>query len=255
MNAKIIIMDEPTAALSQHEAGELYRITEQLKDSGTSIIFISHRLEDIYRLADRVTVFRDACYIGTWPLEELDEGKIVSAMVGRTLDTMFPKRKIEIGEELLRVENLSRIGFFRDISFTLSKGEILAITGLVGAGRTEVCESVYGIFPADNGSIKISGKKVNIHNPVQALSLGIGFLSEDRQKQGLVLEWELSKNITLPVLDKHSRMGFLDENAERIFSGKLAEKLAVKAPDIFTKADALLRRKPAEGSICQTDIP
>ena len=239
MNAKIIIMDEPTAALSQHEAGELYRITEQLKDSGTSIIFISHRLEDIYRLADRVTIFRDACYIGTWPLEELDEGKIVSAMVGRKLDTMFPKRKIEIGEELLRVESLSRVGYFRDISFTLSKGEILAITGLVGAGRTEVCESVYGIFPSDNGSIRVGGKKVHIHNPVQALSLGIGFLSEDRQKQGLILEWELSKNITLPVLEKHSNMGFLDEKAERQFSGKLAEKLSVKAPDIFTKASAL----------------
>ncbi|MBL7007245.1 MAG: sugar ABC transporter ATP-binding protein [Spirochaetia bacterium] len=239
MNAKIIIMDEPTAALSLHETGELYRITEQLRNDGASIIFISHRLEDIYRLADRVTIFRDASYIGTWPASELDQEKIVSHMVGRPLTKMFPKRDIHIGEEILKVENLSRTGYFRDVSFTLHKSEIVAITGLVGAGRTEVCESLYGITRADAGNIYIAGEKAVISDPVAALLHGIGFLPEDRQKQGLILEWEIGKNITLPVLELYSKYGMLNKNEEQEISNKLAKRLAVKAPNIFSCASTL----------------
>jgi rhamnose transport system ATP-binding protein len=237
--AKIVIMDEPTAALTQHESNELYRITEGLRENGVSVIFISHRLEDIRRLADRVTVFRDARLIGCWPIEEMTQDKLIVAMVGREISQMFPKRKVQIGEEALRATDLTRIGFFRDVSFSVHKGEILALTGLVGAGRTEVCESLYGIHPADSGIIHVEGHEVQMDNPVQALGLGIGYLPEDRQLQGLVLEWEIGKNITLPSLDTFARYTWLNQDQEREAAGILATKLNVKAQSIYTRATEL----------------
>jgi rhamnose transport system ATP-binding protein len=238
-HAKIIIMDEPTAALTQHESEELYRITEGLRDGGVSIIFISHRLEDIRRLADRVTVFRDARHVGCWPIEEITQNKLIVAMVGREISQMFPKRQVHIGHEVLRVEHLTRVGFFRDVSFSVRSGEILALTGLVGAGRTEVCESIYGVHPADSGRILVGGREARIRNPVQALALGIGCLPEDRQKQGLVLEWEIGKNITLPSLEAFSRFTWMNEEKENQSSGRLATKLNVRAKTIFTRTSAL----------------
>jgi rhamnose transport system ATP-binding protein len=147
VNARIIIMDEPTAALSSRECEDLYRITKGLKAKGNSVIFISHRFEDMYNLADRVTVFRDGNYVNTWNVSEVDDHKMVVAMVGREINQFFPKRDTVPGEEIFRVENLCRTGFFRDVNFTVKKGEILALTGLVGAGRTEVCEAIFGITP------------------------------------------------------------------------------------------------------------
>ncbi len=237
--ARIIIMDEPTAALTQHESEELYRITEGLREGGVSVIFISHRMEDIQRLADRVTVFRDARYIGTWPIGEISQDKLIVAMVGREISKMFPKRHIRLGEEVLRVENLTRVGFFRDVSFTLRRGEILALTGLVGAGRTEVCESIYGVFPWDAGRVFVAGKPATVRTPMDALALGIGYLPEDRQKQGLILDWAIGKNITLPSLGKYSRLGWMDEKAENAAAGTLTEKLSVKTKSIFTRASAM----------------
>ena len=239
MNAKIIIMDEPTAALTQHESEELYHITQKLREDGASIIFISHRLEDIYHLADRVSIFRDAERIGTWNLAELNEEKIVMAMVGREITQMFPKRKVELGKELLRLESFGRAGFFCDVSLSLRKGEILALTGLVGAGRTEVCEAIYGMTPADSGSITIDGEAVHIGSPVQALKRGIGYLPEDRQKQGLVLQWSISNNITLPGLGSYSDRGWLNRTREQEASSKLAKRLEVRAPDVFTIVSTL----------------
>jgi len=237
--ARIIIMDEPTAALTQHESEELYRITEGLRKNGASVIFISHRLEDIYRLVDRVTVFRDAQYIGTWEAQELTQEKLVVAMVGREITQMFPKRQVRLGEELLRVENLSRMGYFQDVSFDVRRGEIVALTGLVGAGRTEVCESIYGIAPADSGTIAINNRVVEITSSSRALDLGIGYLPEDRQMQGLVLQWSIGNNITLPSLDNFTRGAWLDARKEREIAGELAERLEVKTPDVFTLASAL----------------
>lgn len=238
-DAKIIIMDEPTAALTHHESQELYRITEGLRESGVSIIFISHRLEDIQRLADRITVFRDARHIGCWPIEEITQEKLIVAMVGREISRMYPKRSVDIGGEVLRVEHLTRVGYFRDVTFSLHRGEILALTGLVGAGRTEVCESIYGVHPPDFGQIFVEGSEVRITTPVQAKRLGIGYLPEDRQIQGLVLEWEIGKNITLPSLETFSRYTWLDEEREHEAAGRLATKLSVKAGTIFTLASAL----------------
>ncbi len=238
-NARIIIMDEPTAALTQHESEELYRITESLREQGVSVIFISHRMEDIWRLADRVTVFRDGRYIDSWSIGDVDQNQLIVAMVGREISQMYPKRSVHIGEELLRVEHLSRTGFFRDVSFQLREGEILALTGLVGAGRTEVCETLYGVDPWDEGAVILKGEEIRPQSPMHALDLGIGYLPEDRQIQGLVLEWAIAHNISLPSLNRFARGGWIQRQKEESASGDLARKLNVKAKTIFTAASAL----------------
>ncbi|MCX7711516.1 MAG: sugar ABC transporter ATP-binding protein [Clostridia bacterium] len=238
-NAKIIIMDEPTAALTKRESEELYRITEQLRDRGASIIFISHRFEDMYRLASRVTVFRDAKYIGSWGVREISNEDLIVAMVGREITQLFPKKPARVGEELLRVDKLGKTGYFEDISFSLRKGEILGLTGLVGAGRTEVCQSIFGILPHDKGSVYLEGKEIKVKGPLEAMELGIGYLPEDRQKQGLVLEWGIGKNITLPAIGKYSKKGWLNEKEEAEVAKSLSEKVNVKANSIFDLASSL----------------
>ncbi len=231
-NARIIIMDEPTAPLTKRESEDLYRIAEALRDRGVSIIFISHRLEDMYRLASRVTVFRDSRYVGTWSVDSISRDELIVAMVGRSITQLFPVRKVSIGEEVLRVESLSRTGFFKDVSFSLRKGEILAMTGLVGAGRTEVCEAIYGITRADSGRVFLSGEELKAAHPSEALRLGIGYLPEDRLKQGLVLEWAIATNVTLPSLERFSRLGWMDRRREDAKAKELAERLEVKANSV-----------------------
>jgi len=238
-DAKILIMDEPTAPLSKRECEELYNITERLRDSGVSVIFISHRFEDMHRLADRVTVLRDGKYINTWDKADLVEHDLVLAMVGREIVQFFPKREVVPGEEIFRVEGLSRTGFFRDVSFSVSKGEILALTGLVGAGRTEVCEAIYGITSYDSGEITLEGEKLPRLNPDGAIAAGIGFLPEDRMKQGLVLKWEIAKNISLPILAKFLRYGVIDTERENRETGALANKLGVKAQSVHDRVSTL----------------
>jgi rhamnose transport system ATP-binding protein len=238
-NSKIIIMDEPTAALTKRESEELYRIVEKLRDDGASIIFISHRLEDMYKLASRVTVFRDAKYIGTWNLGEVGQDELIKAMVGREITQMFPKKEAKIGGEMLRLEGLGRLGCFADITFTLRKGEILGLTGLVGAGRSEVCQAIFGLLRPDKGKIFVEGKEIKIENPLKAMELGIGYLPEDRQKQGLVLSWGIGRNITLPTLDKYSKRGWLQDEREADIAKTLSEKVQVKAQSIFDLASSL----------------
>lgn len=239
MDARIIIMDEPTAALTKHESEELYTITERLRDTGHSVIFISHRMEDMNRLASRVTVFRDSKYIGCWNVKDISQDDLIEAMVGRKITQMFPKKKVPIGNTVLEVSRLGRVGYFKDISFEVRAGEIVALTGLVGAGRTEVCEAIYGATEYDEGTVKLNGKEVRFKSPADAISQGFALLPEDRQKEGLVLQWELSKNVTLPALDVVEKNGFLDVNKENEISGKLCGELLVKAPTVFTKASEL----------------
>lgn len=238
-NAKIIIMDEPTAALSKRECEQLYTITEKLRDNGASIIFISHRFEDIYRLASRVTVFRDAKYIGCWDVNETSNDKLISAMVGREVTQVYPKKSNKMGEEIFRVENLSRTGYFNDISFSLRKGEILALTGLVGAGRTEVCECIFGIEKPSSGRIFFENKEVKINEPLDAMNCGIGYLPEDRQRQGLFLEWEIFKNETIATLEKFTKFFTLDSKKEQKKAKELSEKVSVKAVSVFDKVSSL----------------
>lgn len=238
-DARVIIMDEPTAALTARESEELYTIAEKLRDKGTAIIFISHRFEDMYRLASKVTVLRDSKYIGTWNVNEISNHELIIAMVGREVTQLFPKKEIEVGEELLRVDGLGRTGYFADISFSLRRGEILGLTGLVGAGRTEVCQSLFSIEKYDKGKVVLKGREVQMNSPLDAMRLGIGYLPEDRQKQGLVLDWEIGRNITLSALEKISKRGVLNRAEEAEIAKRLSEKVRVKAKSIFDLASSL----------------
>jgi len=186
-----------------------------------------------------VTVFRDARYVGTWNLNEISREDVIMAMVGREITQFFPKRAVTIGEEVFRVEGLSRTGYFKDVSFSVRRGEILALTGLIGAGRTEVCEAIYGVTRADSGRVLLEGAELHVAGPAQAIDKGIGYLPEDRLRQGLVLDWELAKNVTLPTLASFARMGWLKPRQEVEVTRELAEKLEVKAGSVFDLASTL----------------
>ena len=238
-DARIIILDEPTAALTANESKELYRIVKQLRNDGVSLIFISHRMEDMYELADRVTVFRDAQYIGTYDVNGITTADLVKAMVGREIKDMYPKPQVSIGEEVLKIENFSRTGFFKDVNLDVRRGEILGLTGLVGAGRTEVVEAVCGITGHNEGAVYLNGKMLHIRKPVDAMKAGIVLLPEDRQKEGLIMSWGLGRNVTLPIQDELSRAGFNDEPKERNLSKEHLEAVDTKAVSIFDPATSL----------------
>ena len=238
-NAKIVILDEPTASLTKRESEELYRIVDQLKEKGVSIIFISHRFEDMYRLASRVTVFRDSQYIGTYDVDGITNADLIKAMVGREIKDLFPKPEVKIGDEMFRIEHLSRTGYFKDVSFNVHAGEIVGLTGLVGAGRTEVMEAVCGITRPDEGKVFLEGKEIYIKTPSDAMEKGIILLPEDRQKEGLIMSWGLGRNVTLPTISKYAKNGFNDEKTERDLSKRLLEEVDTKAVDIFQPASSL----------------
>jgi rhamnose transport system ATP-binding protein len=238
-NARIIIMDEPTAALTRSEANRLYEITEKLRDDGAAIIFISHRFEDMFHLASRVTVFRDAKYIWTRNVSEVTESDLIHAMVGRELDELFPKPDVQVGDEVLRVENLSSTGVFKNVSFKANKGEIVGVTGLVGAGRTEVMETLFGITRPSTGDVYLGGEKVLIRSPGDAMRKGIGLLTEDRQHKGLILDWGLGRNITLAELSQFSKLGVVNEKVERVTAKGLAERVDTRAKTLFDLASSL----------------
>lgn len=238
-NAKIIILDEPTASLTKSESEKLYTLVDQMKENGVSVIFISHRFEDMYRLASRVTVFRDSQYIGTYPVDGITNADLIRAMVGREITTMYPKPEVKIGKEILRVEKLSRVGFFKDVSFNVHAGEILGMTGLVGAGRTEVVEAICGITHADEGKVYMEGEEVKISKPSDAMEKGIILLPEDRQKEGLIMSWGLGRNVTLPTMGKYAKHGLNDNQKERELAKDLLESVDTKAVDIFQPASSL----------------
>lgn len=255
--AEIIIMDEPTAALTARESEELYKIAETLRDNGASIIFISHRFEDMYRLATQVTVLRDSKYMGSWKVDEISNEDLIVQMVGRQISQVFPNKDNEIGETALEVKALGKLGYFADVSFSVRKGEILGITGLVGAGRTEVCQAIFGIAPSDTGEILLNGRNVTIKKPKDAMKLGIGYLAEDRQLQGLILSWGIGRNITLPALKKYSNNGWINLKKEDAISKELAEKVSVKANSIFDLVSSLSggnQQKVAVAKLLTSDV-
>ncbi len=239
--AKIIILDEPTAALTANESEKLYTIVDQLKAEGVSIIFISHRMEDMYRLAERVTVFRDSQYIGTYDVDGITEADLIKAMVGREISDMYPKPQVKIGAEILRIENLSRTGYFKNVSLDVHAGEIVGLTGLVGAGRTEVMEAVCGITKPDAGRVYMEGKEVHIHKPKEAMDAGIILLPEDRQRQGLILKWGLGENVILPIQDTLAKgpAKIKNEKEERSLAKKFLEEVDTKAVTIFDPGSSL----------------
>jgi len=240
-NAKIIILDEPTAALTANESEKLYKIVDQLIASGVSVIFISHRMEDMYRLATRVTVLRDSQYIGTYDVDKITNADLIKAMVGREIKDMYPKPQVEIGEEVFRVEHMSRTGYFEDVSLNVHKGEIVGLTGLVGAGRTETMESVCGITKPREGRVFVDGKEVHIKNPSDSMAAGIVLLPEDRTKEGLIMDWGLGDNVTLPIQDEIAKGPFKvkDVQKEREIAKQYLEEVDTKALTIFDPGSSL----------------
>lgn len=239
INARILIMDEPTSSLTLNEVADLFHLVRRLRDDGTAIIFISHRLEELHELADRVTVLRDGSYVATRPIREVSRDDLIRMMVGRTITNMFPKQEVRAGEVVLKVENLSRPGAFENISFELRKGEILGMAGLVGAGRTEVARAIFGVEPASSGKIWVAGREVTITSPEQAIRLGMAYLPEDRQAHGLILPMNIIANISLPLLGEYASNGWLKEKAERSAAFRAARQMEVRAHNIWQRVREL----------------
>jgi rhamnose transport system ATP-binding protein len=232
-------MDEPTSSLTLNEVEDLFRIVHQLRAEGTSIVFISHRLEDLFELADRVTVLRDGAYVDTRDMEGVTRAELIRMMVGRTVSDLFPKVDVAAGDVVLEVESLCRRGVFDDISFQLRAGEILGLSGLIGAGRTDVARAIFGITKPDSGTIKLEGKPTEIGSPQHAIELGLAYVPEDRQHHGLVLPMDLTANITLPQLHNFTSAGWLNEGEAQSAAAHAATQMEVKASSIWQKAREL----------------
>ncbi|MCS7087108.1 MAG: sugar ABC transporter ATP-binding protein [Thermoflexales bacterium] len=230
-DARILIMDEPTAALTQHDVDRLFEIVRRLRARGVAIIYITHRLEEVFLLADRVTVLRDGRVVGeTMHVSQTNQAELVRMMVGRTLDTFFPKDAAEPGEVVLEARNLSYGRTTRNVSFVLRRGEIVGLAGLVGAGRSELAQVLFGITPAESGEIRVEGKPVRIRNPREAMALGIAYVPEDRKLQGLLLRMNVRENTTLAVLRQLLRYGFVDDAAEMRLTQEYVDRLQIRTP-------------------------
>lgn len=212
-NARVIIMDEPTSSITDKEVDRLFEMIRVLKQEGVGIIYISHKMDEIFQICDEMTVLRDGTYIDTFKAENIDEDILIRSMVGREIGEQFPKVKATITDTVLKVENLSRAGEYEDISFELHKGEILGLVGLVGAGRTELMHSIFGLSKPDSGKIILDGKEVNFKTPREAIRDGIAYVTEDRKGEGLILPMSVEKNITLASLDDFEK-GFLIDQAK-----------------------------------------
>ena len=230
-NSKIIIMDEPTSSLTETETDILFGIIRKLREKGVAIVFISHKLAEIFAITDEVAILRDGVSAGRMMTEGCTENDIIKAMVGRDVDDLYAKQAAPIGDVVLEVKNLNTKGFLKDINFELRAGEILGFAGLVGAGRSEVMRAVFGIDPKESGEIYIKGKKVDIKNPRDAMLQGIGFVPEDRKLQGLVLGMSVGKNTTLAALKAvANKAGFINHKQEKEMADKFVKALEVKTP-------------------------
>lgn len=235
-HSKIIIMDEPSATLTNKELKHLFQIIHDLKSNGVTVIYISHRLDEIFELCDCVTVIRDGEVVDTKKIEELDKEKVISMMVGRAMNQEYPKRMKEPGKEVvLQVQDLCRASVFENISFTLHKGERLGIAGLVGAGRTEIVRAIFGADRLTSGKIFLNGEEVSIRSPRDAIAHKIAFVTEDRKQQGLILEGTIGENTTLAALDKVRNGPFLSRQSEDKQSKDMNEKMKTKAPGMKSK--------------------
>lgn len=239
--AKLIIMDEPTSSLSENEVEILFRMIRKLTQQGVAVIYISHKIEEIMEICDRLPVYRDGHYIGTRLISEIDHGTIVSMVVGRELTNLFPKSEPNIGEVILDVKNLSKYGKFRDVSFQLHKGEILGFAGLEGAGRSEVASCIFGIDQPDSGEIYLDGKKVSIASPSAAVELGIGMVTEDRLRRGIVAQMSVKDNMTIARLGKFcSRfLGSIRRKEEEAACDDMIKTMQVKVSDRNQRIDSL----------------
>ena len=227
-NARVLVMDEPTAALTTVEVQRLFEVIRTLRGQGAAVLFISHRLEEAFASCQRVTIMRDGSFVRTAPIEEVTVNDIIRAMVGRDLDALFPKTQTAPGEVVLDVENLCRDGVFEDVSFTVRRGEVVALAGLVGAGRTEIARAVFGIDRRTSGTVRVGGKALPNGKPLAAMSAGVALVPEDRRQQGLVMEMGIDQNMALASLGRLRRFGLIRRSSERGLATDWAGRLQLK---------------------------
>lgn len=235
LDARILIMDEPTSALTEREIKELFARIRQLKAAGVSIIYISHRMEELFEIGDRVTVLRDGRGVGTRDIRVATKPELIRLMVNREMTQQFPKATAPRGQEALRVAGLRRAGALEDISFTLYEGEVLGIAGLLGSGRTELARALFGLDKLDAGSVHVKGRLQKISSPRQAINLGLGFLTEDRKTQGLILPLSVQENICLPSVERFSRLGVVRAGEELRAAARYVNELRIKATGLGQK--------------------
>ena len=238
-DAKVIIMDEPTAALTQSETVALFKVIESLRKKGVSMVYISHRMEEIFELCDRITVLRDGSYIGVKNIPETNMNEIVKMMIGREIGERYPSRDVKIGKEVLKVKGLTRKGTFHDVSFSVRAGEVLGVSGLMGAGRTEIMQAVFGNLSYESGTIEIDGEEVKISNPRQAMEHGIGFITEDRKTEGLMLDKSIRENISLCNLGRISKSSVISKEAEKDMVAEAIKDLHIKCFGPFHECNNL----------------
>ncbi|MDG6279881.1 sugar ABC transporter ATP-binding protein [Glaesserella parasuis] len=232
-DAKIIIMDEPTTALTEMEVEQLYKIIDAVKKRGIAIIFISHKLDEVFKVSDEITVIRDGQYVGTKATTDVTKEELISMMVGRDMSEMFQRERFELPDEIvLEIKNFTRAGKYEDVSFSVRKGEIFGIAGLVGAGRSEIVESLFGYKPADSGEIYIHGKKVEINNPLDAMEHKIGFVTEDRKLTGLFLNLNIIDNMIMPQMSPYLEHFLISVDKSHKTANEQKDKLKIKAPDV-----------------------
>ncbi len=238
-DARVVILDEPTAALSHREIEDFYQIVERLKNKGCAILFISHKFDEIFRIADRYNIFRDGCHVGQGLIADVKENELVALMVGRTIENAYPKASVSFGAKCLEVNQFSHPTEFDDINFSLREGEILGFYGLVGSGRTELMQSLFGVTNVATGKVLVDEQVVSIKTPKDAIHSGIVYVPEERQSQGVVLNFPIYQNIGLPRLKEINKNGFLHEEVEYEEADLYAKKLRVKAPNWHEKVENL----------------
>ncbi|HEY8596764.1 MAG TPA: sugar ABC transporter ATP-binding protein [Devosiaceae bacterium] len=238
-DARLIIFDEPTAALSQSEIQHLYGIIERLREQGKAIIFISHKFDEIFRICDRFVVLRDGSKVGSGRISDTDQAGLIRMMVGRELTEIYPKAEAEIGGTILSVTGFSHPTEFDDISFDLRRGEVLGFYGLVGAGRTELMEAIFGLKTRSAGELSIDGRPISIRSPRQAMAAGLAYVPEDRQRHGGILGFSIGANLSLPILDRLSRWGLLSARREEALANEYGRKIEVKAANWAQKLEEL----------------
>lgn len=229
---RVLILDEPSAVLSQEELKRLFALMQQLKAASTLILYISHRLNEVFEVADRITVLKDGELVGTLRPHDTDEGQLIKMMVGRTLGEFYPRRETRPGEEVLSVHGLSRAGAYADISLSLARGEVVGLFGLVGSGRTQVARSIFGAEPPNAGEVRLAGNLIRLRSPREAVQSGIALLTEDRKRDGLVLSCSIRDNVSLATLPQVSRLGFLNRRQLDARVMSQVQELAIRPPQI-----------------------
>jgi rhamnose transport system ATP-binding protein len=239
LDARVLVMDEPTAALSTREVERLFTIIRQLRDRGVAVLFVDHRMDEVFEIADRVSVLRDGRHVVTAPAADLTPAETIRHMVGRRLESLFPKEQAAVGDVALEVRGLTRNGVFRDVSFQVRRGEIVGLAGLVGAGRTEIARVLFGIDHASSGEVLVNGNRAEINSPADAMRRGIVYVPEDRHEHGLVLDFSIAANISLPIIEGLSRLLVVDRRREHELADDYAKQLQVRATGVDQLASGL----------------